>query len=167
MQYLYLLIITLATLLPNPSRAEIIGMQNDIQIFGDWKVLCENDVMIDGTYCKIATKFYNDTAAISLEPSSKLANQMIVVIPNVPAGNSVRIRIDKNDIIFSDPIKTSDFNLIPFSPAQKSMILNQMKKGDFLFIRFNITNSEKEITAKISLKDFRDAIVYYNSRISK
>lgn len=167
MQYLYFLIITILTLNPTQSRSEVIGTQKDERIFGDWKVLCENDVMIDVPYCKIASKFYENKAVISLEPSSKLANQMIVVIPKTKVGESVKIRIDKNDIIFSSLIKTKDFGMIPLTPVQKSMILSQMKKGDFLFLRFSITSLENEVTVKINLRDFRNAVSYYNSRINK
>ena len=42
-----------------------------------------------------------------------------------------------------------------------------MKTGDFLFLRFNVRGNQKEITAKINLKDFREALEYYNLKASK
>ena len=42
-----------------------------------------------------------------------------------------------------------------------------MKTGDFLFLRFNIKGQQKEITTKINLQDFRDALDYYNHKASK
>ena len=152
------LTIIIAILFANPSFAEIINSQtNDIN-FGEWRLICENDVMIDVPYCKIASKFYQDQAVISVELSSTLANQMIIVIPNLKIGKTVQIRIDKNDIIFSSRAKKDDFGLVMVNPSQKANIISQMKKGDFLFIRFNINESEKEITVKLSLANFRSAI---------
>jgi hypothetical protein len=40
-----------------------------------------------------------------------------------------------------------------------------MKNGEYLFLRFNVNNSEKEITAKLNLKDFTKALEYYFSRV--
>ncbi len=160
------LTIAILILFSNQSRSEVIGVQKDEKTFGEWRLICENDVMIDVPYCKIASKFYSDQAAISLEPSLKMSNQMIMVIPDLKLAETVKIRIDKNDIIFSNLVKKDDFGLLSLSPRQKQLILAQMKKGDFLFIRFNIKASEKEITVQLNLKDFRDAVSYYNSKFS-
>jgi hypothetical protein len=167
MKYLQYLAVILVIFLPINSYSEIIEAKKYEKHFGNWIVLCENDVMIDAVYCKIASKFYENKAVISLEPSLKLANQMILVIPNVKIGQSVKIKIDKNDIIFSKEVKTKYFGLIPLSPVQKSIMLNQMKKGDFLFLRFNISGIEKEVTVKINLQDFHKASSYYSSQITK
>ena len=40
-----------------------------------------------------------------------------------------------------------------------------MKNGEYLFLRFNINDSEKEITAKFNLKDFSKALEYYSSKV--
>jgi hypothetical protein len=40
-----------------------------------------------------------------------------------------------------------------------------MKNGEYLFLRFNVSNSEKEITAKLNLKDFISALEYYSSKV--
>ena len=153
-------------LFTNQSKAEVINPQKDEKNFGEWRLICENDVMIDVPYCKVASKFYQDQAVISLEPSLKLLNQMIMIIPNLKLEETVKIRIDKGDIIFSNPIRKDNFGLISLSPVQKSLILSQMKKGDFLFIRFSINGLEKEITVKLNLKDFREATSYYTKAIS-
>ena len=42
-----------------------------------------------------------------------------------------------------------------------------MKTGDFLFLRFNVRGQQKEITAKINLEDFRNALGYYDIKASK
>ncbi|MFT6077179.1 MAG: hypothetical protein ACJA02_000583 [Myxococcota bacterium] len=159
-------ILTIIILFSNQSQAELVDTQKNEKSFGEWRLICENDVMIDVKYCKIASKFYENQAAISLEPSLKMTNQMIMVIPNLTLGEMVTMRIDKNDIIFSNPSKKSDFGLVVLSPSQKSLIISQMKNGDFLFIRFNISSSSKEITVKLDLKDFRKAISHYNSNLS-
>jgi hypothetical protein len=42
-----------------------------------------------------------------------------------------------------------------------------MKSGENLFLRFNVKGNNKEITTKINLQDFRDALEYYNLKASK
>lgn len=163
----FFLTIIIATLFSNPSFAEVIGTSKDEKTFGEWRLICENDVMVDVPYCKIASKFYQDQAAISLEPSLKMTNQMIMVIPNLKLAETVQIRIDKNDVIFSNPARKNDFGLVNLAPKQKSAILSQMKNGDFLFIRFNIKGSQKEVTVQLNLKDFRDAVAFYDSKFSR
>ena len=166
MKKIFLTIIT-TILFTNLSFAEVINLQtNDIN-FGEWRLICENDVMIDAPYCKIASKFYQNQAAIIIDLPSKFNNQMVMVIPNLTLGSTVQIRIDKNDIIFANQTKKDDFGLVMLSPSQKTTILSQIKKGDFLFIRFNINGSEKEITVKLNLTNFRSAISHYNSTFSK
>jgi hypothetical protein len=162
----FLLTIIVVTLFASPSFAEVIGAQKEERVFGEWKLLCENDVMVDVPYCQIASKFYQDQAAISLDASLKIIDQLVMVIPNLKLGETVKIRIDKNDVIFSNPTKKSDFGLVVLGSKQKFNILSQMKKGDFLFIRFNIASSEKEITVKLNLRDFRSAVSFYNSKFS-
>ena len=92
---------------------------------------------------------------------------MIMVIPNLKLAETVQMRVDKNDVIFSSPVKKDDFGLVNLTPKQKSTLLLQMKKGDFLFIRFNIKASENEVTVQLNLKDFRDAVAFYNSKFSR
>lgn len=168
MRYLFYLFAVILVLSSSPCRAETIGnTQKEEKKFGDWQLLCEIDQMLSGTYCKIAAKFFNNTSVISIDTSSKMTNQIMVVIPNIKVNSFVKIKIDKNDLIFSNLVKGSNFGLISFSAEQKSLILKQIKEGDFLFIRFAIRNSEREITAKINLKDFREAINYYNSLAEK
>lgn len=151
----------------NQAHAEIIDVQNEEKIFGDWKVFCEIDVMMNLAHCKVAAKFYENTAAISIEPTSKFFSQLFVIIPQTKVGTFVKIRVDKNDLILSKTISTKDFGLIPLDDSQKQTLFTQMKAGDFLYLRFNLRDSDKEITAKINLRDFRNALTYYNSRISK
>jgi invasion protein IalB len=148
-------------------KAEIIDIQNEEKVFGEWKVFCEVDAMMDLAHCKIASKFYENTAVISIEPTAKFLSQLFIAIPQVRVGTFVKIRIDKNDLILSKTLSTKDFGLIPLDDAQKNSLYNQMKTGDFLFFRFSVRDSEKEVTAKINLKDFRNALAYYGSRASK
>jgi invasion protein IalB len=153
--------------IPTKSYSEIINIQNEEKNFGDWKVFCEVDVMMDLAHCKLASKFFENKAAISIESTSKFSNQLFIVIPQIKIGSFVQIRIDKNDLIFSRIITQKDFGLIPIDDQQKANLYRQMQSGSFLFIRFSTKSSEKEITAKISLKDFHNALNYYNSRNSK
>ncbi len=168
MQHLSYLLAAIIILSSSPCQAETISnTQKEEKKFGDWQVLCEIDQMIGGTYCKIAAKFYNNTSVISINPSSKLTNQIMIVIPNIKVNSFVKIKVDKNDLIFSNLIKANDFGLIPFSAEQKNLILRQIKGGNILFIRFAGMSSEKEITTKIDLKNFREAINYYNNLAEK
>ena len=151
----------------NAAKGEIIDVQNEEKTFGEWKVFCEIDAMMDLAHCKIASKFYQNTAVISIEPTVKFLNQLFIAIPQIRVGSFVKIRVDQNDLILSRNLNAKDFGLIPLDDAQKNALYNQMKSGDFLFLRFNVRDSEKEITAKINLKDFRSALGYYINRISK
>ncbi len=149
----------------NFALAEIVNLQKEENAFGDWKVYCETDVMMDSSHCKIATKFFDDVSVITIEPSLKLFNQFLIVIPQVKNGSFVKIKIDKNDIILSDNVLFKDFGLVILDNLRKNNIYQQMKNGDFLFLRFNVRNSEKEVTVKINLNDFRKAFNYYNSKV--
>lgn len=149
------------------AQAEIIDIQNEEKVFGDWKVFCETDVMMDISHCKIASKFYDKTAVLTIEPTAKFISQLFLIIPQTQVGSFVKIRVDKNDLILSQNILQKDFGLIPLDDQQKGQLYNQMKNGDFLYLRFSVRGSEKEVTAKINLRDFRSALSYYHSRISK
>lgn len=151
----------------NLAHGEIIDVQNEEKTFGDWKVFCEIDAMMDIAHCKVGSKFYENTAVISIEPTVKFLGQLFVIIPQVQVGSFVKLRVDQNDLILSKTIGVKDFGLIPLDDTQKQTLYHQMKNGDFLFLRFSVRGSEKEVTAKISLKDFRSALSYYNSRVSK
>lgn len=151
----------------NQAKAEIIDIQNEEKSFGDWKVFCETDAMMDIAHCKIGAKFYDNTAVINIEPAAKFLNQFFIVIPQIKIGSFVKIRVDKNDLLLSQNVTAKNFGLIPLNDNQKNALYQQMKLGDFLFLRFNIQGFDKEVTARISLKDFRNALEYHNSRISK
>lgn len=149
------------------AQAEIIDIQNEEKLFGDWKVFCEIDAMMSLAHCKVASKFYDSSSVISIQPSAKFANQFFIIIPQVLVGTFVKIRVDQNDLILSRNINNKDFGLIPLDDTQKNQLFSQMKNGDFLFLRFSVRGSEKEVTIKLNLKDFRNALSYYNSRASK
>ncbi len=151
----------------NQAHAEIIDIQNEEKTFGDWKVFCEVDAMMNMAHCKVASKFYENTAAISIEPTSRFFTQLFVIIPQTKLGTFVTIRVDQNDLILSKNVSVKDFGLIPLDDLQKQTLFSQMKAGDFLYLRFSVRGAEKEITAKINLKDFRSALSYYNSRVSR
>lgn len=151
----------------NLVKAEIIDIQNKEKTFGEWKVFCEIDAMMDIAHCKIASKFFENTAVISIEPTAKFLSQLLVVIPQAKIGTFVKIRVDQNDLILSRNISIKDFGLIIIKEMQKQSLYQQMKVGDFLFLRFSVRGSEKDITAKINLRDFRNALNYHNSRAFK
>ena len=149
------------------AQAEIIDVRNEEKTFGEWKVFCEVDDMMGISHCTLASKFFQNTAVITIEPTLKFLSQLYIVVPQVKVGSFMQIRIDRNDLILSKNIGPKDFGLIPLEDVQKNMIYREMKSGDFLYLRFNIRDSENEVTAKISLKDFRSALTYFNSRLSK
>jgi len=149
------------------AQAEIINLQKDEKKFGEWQVFCETDTMMQLTHCKVGSKFYDQASAITIEPNSKFFNQFFIVIPKIQSGGFLQARVDDNDLILSRNVKDSDFGLIFLSDEQKNILFKQMKMGDFLFLRFNIRDNNKEITAKISLQDFRNAVAYHAGRSSK
>lgn len=151
----------------NQAKAETIDIQKEENVFGDWKVYCETDVMMNNSHCKIAAKFFDNTSVITIEPTIKFFNQLFIVIPQIKSATFVKIRVDKGDLILSQNINDNDFGLIRLEDNRKNDLYRQMKNGDFLFFRFNVKNSDKEITIKLSLKDFRNALNYYNSMVSK
>lgn len=148
------------------ANCELIDVENEEKVFGEWKVFCEIDDMMDIAHCKVASKFYENTAVITIEPTAKFSNQFFIVIPQVLVGSFVQLRVDKNDLILSRNISEKDFGMIPLDEEQKILLYKQMKAGNFLFLRFNSRSSEKEVTVKINLKDFRSALAYYSSRIN-
>ncbi len=148
-------------------QAEIINLQKDEKKFGEWRVFCETDTMMSVTHCRIGIKFFDNASALTIEPSNVSFNQFFITIPKIRLGNFLQIRVDQNDLILSELVKEKDFGLINIDEKQKNELFSQMKKGDFLFFRFNIKESEKEITAKINLNDFRSAFAYYKDRVSK
>jgi hypothetical protein len=149
------------------AKAEIIDLRNEEKTFGDWTVFCEIDDMMNIAHCKIASKFYENTAVITIQPTSKFSNQFFVIIPQIKIGNFVTMRIDQNEVILSRTVQKEDFGLIPFLEEEKNSAFSQMKSGKFLFLRFNSIKSEKEITAKLNLEDFRRALAYYNNKTSQ
>lgn len=147
--------------------AEIIDVKNEEKKFGDWKVLCEIDDMMSYAHCKIATKFYDNLSVITLQPFARYANQFFIIIPQIVEGSFVKIRVDQNDLILSNTISNKNFGMIPIDDQQKNNLFLQMKTGENLFLRFNVKGNNKEITTKINLQDFRDALEYYNLKASK
>lgn len=146
------------------ARAEIIDLKNEEKQFGDWKIFCETDEMMGISHCKVAAKFYDNASAITIQPLTKSTNQFFVIIPQVKVGSFVKARVDQHDLILSKTIGNRDFGLIPFAPLEKNSLFKQMKNGEFLFIRFSLRDSEKEITAKLNLRDFRKALGYLRNR---
>lgn len=149
------------------AQADVVGIENEEKTFGDWKVFCETDVMMETANCKVAAKFYENLAVINIEPQPKFMNKLFIVIPQTRPESVVKIRVSKNDMILSEAVKPKDFGMIKLDDEQKAMLFNQMKNGDFLFLRFNVRNAEQEITVRLSLRDFRSAMNYYNSKISR
>ena len=145
--------------------AEIIEPRNEEKSFGDWKVFCEIDDMMSTSHCKIASKFYDNSSFISLQPTNHFANQFFIIIPKIKLGSFAKIRVDKNDLILSKNITNKDFGLLNIDNSEKNNLFNQMKSGEYLFLRFNINDSEKEITVKLSLQDFIKALSYYNNKV--
>lgn len=151
----------------NFAAAEIIDIHNEEKTFGEWKVFCEIDDMMNVAHCKIASKFYDNTSVVTIQPTIKFANQFFIIIPQIEVGSFVKIRVDQNDLILSGTAGGKDFGLIPLDDQKKNILFSEMKNGDFLFLRFSVRDSDKELTARLNLKDFRSALSYYNSRISK
>ncbi len=151
----------------NIAKSEIVDVQKEEKTFGEWKVFCETDLMMSISHCKIATKFFENTAVVSIEPTSKFYSQFLIMIPQIKTGSFVTFRVDKNDLILSKNCDAKDFGVINLEDTQKQTLFQQMKMGEFLFLRFNVKNQEKDVTARISLKDLRNALGYYNSRTTE
>jgi len=158
-------IITFSMLFSLNSRAEIIENRNEETNFGDWKLYCEIDDMMSLSHCKIASKFYDNSSVISLQPTPKFANEFFIIIPKIKIGSFAKIRVDQNDLVLSGNVSKQDFGMLPIEQTQKNILFNQMKKGDNLFLRFNVADSEKEITIRLKLNDFNKALNQYNNKV--
>ncbi len=145
------------------ASAEIIDVKDEERQFGDWKSFCKLDAMMSVMDCKIASKFYENNAVITIEPKENLSAKLNIVIPQVRIGESVKVRVDKNNLIQSKAVANKDFSSVPLGEEQKDLLYSQMLNGEFLYLRFNLRDTEKEITVKLSLKDFRNALVYADS----
>ncbi|MSP33363.1 MAG: hypothetical protein EXR06_00475 [Rickettsiales bacterium] len=167
MKKIVVFIFSLVLFFAHNIQAEIVNLQKDEKKFGEWKVFCETDAMMSITYCRIGIKFFDNASAITIEPNNLSFNQFFITVPKIRLGNFLQIRVDQNDLLLSPIAKEKDFGLIEISDEQKIALFSQMKNGDFLFFRFNIKDSDKEITAKINLNDFRNALSYYKERVSK
>ncbi|GMO59504.1 MAG: hypothetical protein Ta2D_05220 [Rickettsiales bacterium] len=154
------------------SNASVIdNVVKEEQKFGEWTINCTEDVMFGNKHCKIWTDFYDTTSKIFVQPNNKNANQVVFILPKAIENGVVMVRVDKNAIINSDPVdKKNKYGIVPFSPKKQKTLLQQMKAGNEMLIRFNINNSREiggiqEITTKISLLDFNKMIIYYNDNI--
>lgn len=145
--------------------SKVIEEQNSEQDFGEFKVYCQSDIMMDISNCKIANRFYKQNSLLSFEPKGNYPN-LLLIIPDIKPSSYVLIKVDKNELIKSNIIKESNFGYINLTEYQQNLIYHQMKKGDFLFLRFNVKDLRKAITIKIDLKDFKDALSYYESKTS-
>lgn len=154
------------------SAQVIENIQKEDRVFGDWTVSCEEDIMMEKVSCKIFTTFLNGSSSIYVQPQNKVANQVVVMIPSIAEKTSVKIRIDKNPLIVSNTIeKRAEYGVIPFYPADQQKLLNEMKPGKDLYIRFAISDPKsqsgaREITVKISLMDFIKMLDYYETRVN-
>ncbi len=155
--FLFLILLFFAQ---NNSYAEIVSVKKETKNFGEWKSFCETDTMMNATHCRLGAKFFDNASVIAIEPSNQFFSQFFITIPKIRLKSLVQIRVDNNDLIFSRDLKKEDFGLIALTDEQKKTLFAQMKNGEFLFLRFNISDSDKEITAKINLVDFQNAIFY-------
>ena len=147
------------------SYSKVIEEQSIHKNFGEWNVYCQSDIMMDLSNCKIANKFYPNNSLLSFEPKGDYPN-LLMIIPDIRPSSHILIKIDKNSLIKSSIIKESNFGYINLTDYQQNLIYKQMKRGDFLFLRFNVKELRKAVTIKIDLKDFKDALNYYKSKTS-
>jgi hypothetical protein len=119
----------------NNAQAELIELHNEEKTFGDWKVYCEIDDMMSSAHCKIASKFYDNSSVISLQPTNHFANEFFIIIPKIKIGTFAKIRVDKNDLILSNNASQKEFGLVPINEQQKNTLFSQMKNGEYLFLR--------------------------------
>ncbi|MBL6664602.1 MAG: hypothetical protein ISQ34_02025 [Rickettsiales bacterium] len=145
--------------------SKIVEEESSEKNFGEWKVYCQSDIMMDISNCKIANKFYQNNSLLSFEPKGNYPN-LLLIIPDIKPSSYALIKIDKNNLIKSNTIKSTNFGYINLTEYQQNLIYHQMKKGDFLFLRFNVKDLRKAVTIKINLKDFKDALSYYESKTS-
>ena len=147
----------------NSFSAEIIeNISKQEDKFGDWVVACEEDEMMDKTNCKIFSEFY-ENSFIYVQPNNKVANQVVIIIPTAKNDTTLKFKVDKNALIDA-------YGIIPFSPVNQKTMLNQIKSGENLYLRFTINdpkglNGEKEMTAKISLAEFSKLLAHYNIKM--
>jgi len=167
----FIIIIFFLFFLPYNSFAEIIeNKTTEERNFGDWKVLCKEDVMMDETNCKAFSKFYNNLGTIYIQPHNKIANQVVMMIPPAVLNTEVKVRIDKHEVISSRALSQDSYGVVPFSSKDQKTMLQQMKAGKGFFVRFFVedkgSNKNKEITIKISLAEFTKMLMFYDQKIS-
>jgi hypothetical protein len=169
---MYKVLPILFLLLLNNVRADIVeNITKDEKQFGEWKISCQEDIMLEHIDCKISTTFYNNTSAIYVQPNNKIANQVVIMIPSAAENTMVKVKVDKNLIISSDLIdKKMEFGVVPFSPDNQKKIFRQIASGDNLYIRFTIRDltfagGMREVTIKKSMAEFTKLLIYYDSKI--
>jgi hypothetical protein len=152
-------------------KAEVIdNVIKEIKKFDDWRVMCDNDVMLEEIRCKIAARFYNNTSSIYVQPKNKYANQIVIIIPPAVPVTKVKIKVGKNDVVESQEIRKDDFGVVPMESKTRKMLLKQMKtEKEYLYIRFTVkdeVNPEgvKEITERISMRKFNEMLLYHEDR---
>ncbi|MFC1659497.1 hypothetical protein ACFL0U_02950 [Pseudomonadota bacterium] len=154
------------------ARGETIdNIKTEFKTFDEWTVVCDKDVMMEQVRCKVAAKFYNNTASVFVQPENKVANHVVFIIPTALQGSIVKIKVGKNNVIVSNEVGDDDFAVIPMRESFKKKILDQMKNDDtYLYIRFYVRDikaidGRREITERISLAKFNEMIDYYYSQV--
>jgi len=157
----------------NSFGAEIVdNVLKEEKKFGDWTIVCQRDVMSDKPTCRIFSSFFNDSASVYIQPNNKVANQVVIIIPSAIEKTKVIVKVDKNNLITSDPIdKKNGFGIVPFSPYRQKLMLSELKTGQDMYIRFTVRDPKVadgigEITAKISLVEFSKLLVYYDMKMN-
>jgi len=152
-------------------EAEIVeNIKKEVKEFDDWKVICDNDVMLEEIKCKVSARFYNDTSSIYVQPKNKYTNQVVIIIPPAAPVTKVKIRVGENDVVESQEIKKEDFGVVPMEDKYRKNLLKQMKmENGYLYIRFVVKDNVnvegvKEITERISMAKFSQMLEYYEDR---
>lgn len=146
------------------AQAERVDTQKINKSFGDWKVMCEKDVMMDLSKCNILANLSNNKGFVKVMPEQE--ERLKIMIPSAGLKTIVKLRVDGKQLFNSRLVEKTDFGAIYFTVEEQQTLYAQLKYGNFFYIRFYEPDPvEKgiyvELTERISLKGFQEMLAFY------
>ena len=151
--------------LSNFSFGEIIDNRKlENKKFDVWSVSCEDDEMLSEIRCRLFVEITNGTT-IFVNPYSK-GNKLLFVSHDSHYGTKAYVKVDENQLVSSEIFSQNKYNFIKFSQNIIDDLYNKLQTGKVFYMRFTIRdtlspNGFKEITVKISLDKFINALSYF------
>ena len=149
----------------NTSFGEIIDNKKiESKKFDVWSVSCEDDEMLSDIKCRLFVEITNGTT-LFVNPYSK-ENKLLFVSNDSHYGTKAYIKIDDDRLVASEIFSQNKYNFIKFNQNILNDFYNKLQTGKVFYMRFTIRdtlspNGFKEITVKISLDKFINALSYF------